>query len=151
VYVNLILLCPSCHTHVDKAPEEYPEDLLKKWKKDHEAQVGRQGVELVRKLATDLDNLFAEGVDRRNGLIPAVPEFDWDFHHAILKEWDDRVLALLDSDHVPVRLKSSFRTLNLFNGLHTEAPGKSELQCKMESIWTEKLRRLQNIMGELEK
>jgi len=42
-YANLILLCPTCHTHVDKAPSEYPEDLLRTWKKDHEAEVRNIG------------------------------------------------------------------------------------------------------------
>jgi hypothetical protein len=39
-YENLILLCPTCHTKVDKAPEHvYPRELLLKWKADHEARV----------------------------------------------------------------------------------------------------------------
>src|SRR2546428_9139485 len=42
-YANLILLCPTCHTHVDKAPGEYPEDLLKKWKSDHEGEIRKKG------------------------------------------------------------------------------------------------------------
>lgn len=29
---NLIVLCPTCHTVVDKAPEEYPADVLRGWK-----------------------------------------------------------------------------------------------------------------------
>lgn len=37
-YYNLILLCPTCHTHVDKAPEgTYPESLLHAWKNEVEA------------------------------------------------------------------------------------------------------------------
>lgn len=34
-YENLILLCPSCHTIIDKAPEDFPDDLLEKWKQHH--------------------------------------------------------------------------------------------------------------------
>ncbi len=41
-YDNLILLCPTHHTHVDKAPEgTYPETLLHEWKSTHEAKIGR--------------------------------------------------------------------------------------------------------------
>ncbi len=34
-YENLILLCPSCHSIVDKAPEDFPDELLVEWKRSH--------------------------------------------------------------------------------------------------------------------
>jgi hypothetical protein len=34
-YENLVLLCPSCHTIVDKAPEDFPDHLLVEWKRRH--------------------------------------------------------------------------------------------------------------------
>lgn len=36
---NLILLCPTCHTTVDKNPDLYTEDMLKQWKKNHEDSI----------------------------------------------------------------------------------------------------------------
>lgn len=33
-YENLILLCADCHTTVDKAPEAYPDTLIREWKRD---------------------------------------------------------------------------------------------------------------------
>ncbi|MFD6495735.1 HNH endonuclease [Streptomyces sp. NPDC060188] len=36
---NIILLCPSCHTKVDKSPEDYPADHLKKVKEDRKRAV----------------------------------------------------------------------------------------------------------------
>src|SRR6056297_2901770 len=39
-YDNLILLCPTCHRTIDKAPEgTYPVELLQQWKVVHEAWV----------------------------------------------------------------------------------------------------------------
>lgn len=38
-YENLILLCPSCHTKIDKASSLFPSDLLFSWKNDHEAKI----------------------------------------------------------------------------------------------------------------
>jgi len=32
---NLILLCPTCHKTVDKAPQEFPDTLLFSWKRNH--------------------------------------------------------------------------------------------------------------------
>lgn len=34
-FSNLILLCPTCHTKIDKAEVEFPESLIKIWKKNH--------------------------------------------------------------------------------------------------------------------
>jgi len=39
---NLIVLCPNCHTTVDKQPGSFPRSVLEKWKVDHEALVARQ-------------------------------------------------------------------------------------------------------------
>lgn len=38
-YDNLILLCPTHHTEVDKAPLAFPVALLHEWKKTHEEHV----------------------------------------------------------------------------------------------------------------
>jgi hypothetical protein len=40
VYENLVLLCPTHHSEVDKAPAgAFPRDVLYAWKKEHEAEV----------------------------------------------------------------------------------------------------------------
>lgn len=45
-YENLILLCPTCHRKVDKAPAgEYPEELLHDWKDHHESAIRAIGRE----------------------------------------------------------------------------------------------------------
>lgn len=38
-YDNLILLCPNCHTEVDKSVETFPDSLLRGWKQDHKAVI----------------------------------------------------------------------------------------------------------------
>lgn len=30
---NILLLCPTCHTAIDQAPDEYPSELLRAWKR----------------------------------------------------------------------------------------------------------------------
>lgn len=43
-YENLILLCPTCHRKVDKAPEgEYPVAMLRSWKEQHELSIRAKG------------------------------------------------------------------------------------------------------------
>lgn len=34
-YENLILLCANCHTTIDKAPGDFPDDMIKGWKRKH--------------------------------------------------------------------------------------------------------------------
>lgn len=63
-YENLILLCPNCHTIIDKAEADFPEDLIKKWKSEHELRLKNSfGIkklktrELVREI---LEPIFLE-------------------------------------------------------------------------------------------
>ena len=44
-YDNMILLCPTCHTEIDKKPDLFPEDTLLAWKKKHEEWVAAYGSE----------------------------------------------------------------------------------------------------------
>lgn len=34
---NFVLLCPTCHTLIDKEPNSYPETLIRQWKDGHRA------------------------------------------------------------------------------------------------------------------
>lgn len=46
IYDNLILLCPTHHKHIDKAPEgTYPASLLHEWKRKHEEAIRQVGAE----------------------------------------------------------------------------------------------------------
>jgi hypothetical protein len=54
-YDNLILLCPTCHRDVDKAPPGlFPLELLYSWKKKHEERIRKIGTEQRYSSADDL-------------------------------------------------------------------------------------------------
>ena len=38
---NVVVLCANCHTKVDKAPDTYPAELLRDWKRRHEETLQR--------------------------------------------------------------------------------------------------------------
>ncbi len=38
-FLNIILLCPTCHTLIDKFPERYPASMLREWKENHETRL----------------------------------------------------------------------------------------------------------------
>lgn len=52
-YSNLILLCPTHHTYIDKDPEDYPIEELERWKKQQEEQTSQLS-ELPEQLLTEL-------------------------------------------------------------------------------------------------
>jgi hypothetical protein len=70
-YENLILLCPTHHTEIDKSPEgAYPPEILFEWKKVHEAAVAAslkspsfasriELCEYIRKLLTENKTTWA--------------------------------------------------------------------------------------------
>ncbi|MDR3483117.1 MAG: HNH endonuclease signature motif containing protein [Burkholderiaceae bacterium] len=54
-YDNLILLCPTCHRKIDKAPEgTYPEEMIFRWKAEHEGSIRSAGTALKFTTFTDL-------------------------------------------------------------------------------------------------
>jgi hypothetical protein len=61
---NIILLCPTCHTLIDKNPDEFPIEMLLKWKKDHIDKIKLCFIEPVYKSAAELrkilDSLLAQ-------------------------------------------------------------------------------------------
>jgi hypothetical protein len=38
-YANVILLCPTCHTTIDKNPDQFPIHLLHEWKAEHTQRI----------------------------------------------------------------------------------------------------------------
>ncbi len=39
VFDNIILLCPTCHTTIDKNPKLYPKETIRKWKREHAVSI----------------------------------------------------------------------------------------------------------------
>ena len=67
-YSNLILLCPNCHSEVDKCPEQFPDSLLHKWKLNHRTIISEAiGVYTVSSRGEALS--FLESLLRANRLI----------------------------------------------------------------------------------
>ena len=54
-YENLILLCPTCHRHIDKSPDgTYTSEQLHNWKKEHENQIRASASEIRFKKREEL-------------------------------------------------------------------------------------------------
>ena len=63
-FSNLILLCPNCHTMIDKAEAEFPDSLIQDWKFSHSRKIN------------ELFNIkpFATRYDVRGALVPIFNE-----------------------------------------------------------------------------
>lgn len=71
-FENLILLCPTCHTIIDKAPEEFPVRTILEWKREHEAK---------------LRSTFEIAVCDTRNAARAMVESLFDMNHAIFIEY----------------------------------------------------------------
>lgn len=40
-FENLILLCSACHTIIDKSEQDFPDDRIVRWKRDHDASLAK--------------------------------------------------------------------------------------------------------------
>jgi hypothetical protein len=62
---NLILLCPNCHTIVDRAPEDFPIERMRQWKSEHEARLrsllGVKAFDTRSEALVELRRLLAPG------------------------------------------------------------------------------------------
>ena len=63
-FENMIVLCPSCHTMIDKNPQTFTVELIKKWKKEH--------CDAIRNLMSVQS--FQSREDARKALIPLLEE-----------------------------------------------------------------------------
>ena len=71
---NLILLCHKCHDMIDNNPDKYTVEVLKKWKKDHEAKSKNNYKEKIFSFSVPIgllprdkeaDNLFNKIISNR--------------------------------------------------------------------------------------
>lgn len=68
-YENLILLCPTCHSMVDKSPEGvYPIELLFKWKSEHERRIRSLGNDQIFDSAAALKFFVARLLDENRAV-----------------------------------------------------------------------------------
>ena len=68
-YENLVLLCPTCHRTVDKAPEGvFPPVLLHRWKADHERAIRAFGAERVFNSAQELKTFVSRALAENHAL-----------------------------------------------------------------------------------
>ena len=115
-YENIILLCPTCHTLVDKNPEQYPADTLHMWKRHHEEKIRQVFVvpicstrdslaTVVHKLLRRNEAIFRHygphsqhSANRENLRRSAIRAFDVRFDVCLLTEAEARNNSFLEDE-----------------------------------------------------
>lgn len=105
---NLILLCPTCHTRIDKADLDYPADLLRAWKADHYARISDAfGIRRVDSRAEARAMIEQRLVDNKVIWATLGPEgeYRYDPESAQADQWRREVVTrVIPNNHVIARV-----------------------------------------------
>lgn len=101
---NLILLCPTCHTKVDKDPEAYPRNILLDWKTNHLARLAlSQGITAYdnrEQARAAIAVILAENRAIWEQFAPEQgSEFAYDPESGAAAAWDQRVRSVILPNH----------------------------------------------------
>lgn len=125
-YDNLILLCANCHTTIDKAPADFPDNIVRDWKRQH--------VERINSLFGAVE--FPDRASARKAIEPALEEnravFDRygpnnDYHQdpesELAKVWQRKMRAIIlpNNRKTLTILDANRRHLNQLEGKTLEA------------------------------
>lgn len=107
-FSNLLLLCPTCHTIVDKDPEAFPRGILLSWKRGHLAALAqRQGVCLLIDRA-QVKNLIAAALAENKAIWEELApsdgaQFEYDPESDNARAWTQRMRSVILPNHYRVQ------------------------------------------------
>ena len=103
-FENLILLCPTCHTKVDKDPETYPRNALLDWKANHHARLAlKQGIKAYEDRAQAREAIADIQAENRAIWEKFAPEhgseFEYNPESGAAAAWEQRVRSVILPNH----------------------------------------------------
>lgn len=103
-FENLILLCPTCHTIIDKAPGFYPRSTLLGWKASHLGQLAlKQGIRAYDDRGEAKAAVASILAENRAIWEKFAPEhgsnFEYDPESGTAAAWDQRVKSIILPNH----------------------------------------------------
>ena len=103
-FENLILLCPTCHTKIDKDPETYPRNILIDWKANHLGRLAhRQGIRAYderEQARAAIAGMMAENRAIWEKLAPGEGSyFEYDPESGTAAAWDQRMRSVILRNH----------------------------------------------------
>lgn len=103
-FENLILLCPTCHTIIDKDPDGYSRGTLLGWKSDHLAALAhKQGIHAYDERDQVRDAVVAAMVENKAVWKEFAPSdgssFEYDPESETAKTWVQRMRGVILPNH----------------------------------------------------
>jgi len=112
-FENLILLCPTCHTKIDKAEKEFSEDFIKKWKSEHSQKINvlfnivpfqsrndiRKAIQPLLNENKTIFNIYGPLTDERYNPESEMPKTWVSKIHSILLPNNRKILSILDVNY----------------------------------------------------
>jgi hypothetical protein len=103
-FENLILLCPVCHTIIDKEPEAFPRSSLLEWKREHLIKLSvNQGVKPYDTREEVRGALVAKLAENRAIWKKLAPiegsEFEYNPESEMADLWEQRVKSVILPNH----------------------------------------------------
>jgi hypothetical protein len=96
-YNNIIILCPNCHSKIDKSPDEYPEQRLKDWKSKHEEKINDafhiKELENKNELKNTIDKISVENKSIFDTYGPNSEESKRNPYSDYAKVWKEKALT----------------------------------------------------------
>lgn len=103
-FENLILLCPTCHTKVDKDPDGFPRSILLRWKQNHLANLAaKQGIRTYddrAEVRAAIAGVMSENKAIWDKFAPEHgSEFEYDPESEAAKAWIQRMRSVILPNH----------------------------------------------------
>jgi hypothetical protein len=107
-FENLILLCPTCHTIVDKDPEGFSRGTLLGWKSNHLAALAhKQGIRAYQERGQVRQAVAAAMAENKavwNEFAPSEgSRFEYDPESETAKTWEQRVRGVILPNHFRIQ------------------------------------------------
>lgn len=107
-FENLILLCPTCHTKIDKDPEGFPRNILIEWKANHLVNLAtKQGIKIYEDRAqarAAVASIMAENKAIWEKFAPEQGvEFEYDPEAEAAKAWSQRMRSVILANHFRIQ------------------------------------------------
>jgi len=126
-FSNLILLCPTCHTKIDKAESEYPEILIKQWKISHSSKINslfniklfntrqeaRQSVVPILNENKTIFDTYGPLTDERYNPESEIPQLWLSKIQQVILPNNRKLLRILDANY-PLLSEEEIKTTELF-------------------------------------
>lgn len=107
-FENLILLCPTCHTKIDKDPSSFPRNILLDWKESHLANLAaKQGIRTYddrAEVRTAVAGIMAENKIIWDKFAPEHgSDFEYNPESEAAKGWSQRMRSVILPNHYRVQ------------------------------------------------